>query len=61
MEKSFGRDEMNALLGGPQNNEDLASFRPSMAQPHGNKRMPNQGPDISTMTAAEAAALLTES
>ena len=61
MDKSFGRDDMNALLGGPAS-EDLAAFRPTVAQPRrDNKKNPtNEEPDISSMTAAETAALLME-
>lgn len=63
MVKSFGIEDMTALAGGSQN-EEMAAFRPSVAGPqlghNKKKKLPNEGPDLSTMSAAETAALLME-
>lgn len=62
MVKSFGIEEMAALAGGSQT-EDMAAFRPSVAGPqlaNKKKKLPNEEPDFSTMSAAETAALLME-
>lgn len=62
--KAFGRDEMNALFGGPggEASEEMAAFRPSQPQnPHAARRTTaNQEVDISKLTAAETAKLLLE-
>jgi microfibrillar-associated protein 1 len=60
MAKSFGRDEMNALIGG---GEEMAVFRQSTLarqQQHTSKRHPKEELDYSTLSAAETAALLLE-
>ena len=65
--KAFGRDEMNALIGGGRD-EELAGLRashnPAASLPPGAKRPqhhnPKQQVDISKLSAAETAALLME-
>ena len=56
--KSFGMDEMAALAGGAV--EEMAAFRPSGSggTANGHKKLPNEQPDLSTMSAAETAAML---
>lgn len=57
--KTFGMDEMAALAGGAV--EEMAAFRPAASGPsRTKKKLPNEQPDISTMSAAETAALLQE-
>ncbi|KAG7353928.1 microfibril-associated/pre-mRNA processing [Nitzschia inconspicua] len=60
MAKSFGRDELNALIGG---HEEMAAFRQSTSVPkhqHSTKRNPKEEVDFSKLSAAETAALLSE-
>jgi microfibrillar-associated protein 1 len=62
MVKSFGIEDMVGLAGGAEN-EEMAAFRPSVAGPQlagKKKQLPNEEPDVSTMTAAETAAMLME-
>lgn len=59
MVKTFGMDEMAALAGG-SHIEEMAAFRPSTGPPVPSKQRPNEGPDLSTMSAAETAAMLME-
>ena len=65
MAKSFGRDEMNAMLGGAGHESSSTSasllFRPpSIQQPQVQRRRANKDkePDIASLTPAETAALL---
>jgi microfibrillar-associated protein 1 len=61
MEKSFGRDEMNALLGGGSVRDEL-TFRPTITSQPGQtkKKGTTKEPDIASMTPAETAAMLME-
>ncbi len=59
MVKSFGIDDMTALAGGSQS-EEMAAFRPSTGPPVPKKKLPNEEPDLSVMSAAETAAMLME-
>eukprot|EP00531_Pseudo-nitzschia_arenysensis_P001558 CAMPEP_0116129776 /NCGR_PEP_ID=MMETSP0329-20121206/8101_1 /TAXON_ID=697910 /ORGANISM="Pseudo-nitzschia arenysensis, Strain B593" /LENGTH=558 /DNA_ID=CAMNT_0003624059 /DNA_START=18 /DNA_END=1694 /DNA_ORIENTATION=+ len=67
MSGTFGRDEMNALIGGPGNGdgaEEMAAFRRSGGQSNSHqsasRRTGPQEVDISKMTAAETAKMLSE-
>jgi len=66
MSRAFGRDEMNALIGGPAKGggaNEMAAFRQSGEQrnPHqSSRRTTAKEVDISKMTAAETAKLLSE-
>ena len=67
MAGTFGRDEMNALIGGPANGdgaEEMAAFRRSGGPPNSRqssgRRTASKEEDISKMTAAETAKMLSE-
>lgn len=63
MAKSFGRDEMNDLLGAPSGHDEMASFRPTVATQATlikKKNGPKAEPDIASMTPSETAAMLME-
>eukprot|EP00980_Cylindrotheca_fusiformis_P025306 scaffold13475_cov103-Cylindrotheca_fusiformis.AAC.3 len=61
MAKSFGRDEMNDLLGASSSKDELASYRPPTATQEvrfKKKIGPKAEPDVASMTPAETAAML---